>query len=148
MVDGSYSVVIGAYNGYLSSSESSRAFVTVNPTSAKAFIFNIDGYYSQSGLEYALMTFSINSRWQLENPISYVRINGLNNHYLAYLNSDKQPISGTGEHKIIIPSVFGGTEIIIVGTEYSITITIVYNDGQQQTSELFQYTPEIKYLTI
>ena len=148
LVDGSYSVVIGAYNGYLSSSESSRAFVTVNPTSAKAFIFNIDGYYSQSGLEYALMTFSINSRWQLENPISYVRINGLNNPYLAYLNSDKQPISGTGEHKIIIPSVFGGTEIIIVGTEYSITITIVYNDGQQQTSELFQYTPEIKYLTI
>jgi hypothetical protein len=148
LVDGSYSVVIEAYNGYLQSSESSRAFVTVNPTSAKALIFNIDGYYSQSGLEYALMTFSINSRWQLENPISYIRINGLNNPYLAYLNSDKQPISGTGEHKIIIPSVFGGTEIIIVGTEYSITITIVYNDGQQQTSELFQYTPEIKYLTI
>jgi hypothetical protein len=147
LVDGSYSVVIGAYNGYEQSNESSRAFVTVNPTSAKAFIFNIDGYYSQSGLEYALMTFSINSQWQPANPISYVRINGLNNPYLAYLNSDKQPISGTGEHKIIIPSFFGGTEIIIVGTEYSITITLVYSDGQQQTSELFQYTPEIKYLT-
>ena len=148
LVDGSYSVVIEAYNGYLTSSESSRAFVNVNPTSAKAFIFNIDGYYSQSGLEYALMTFSINSQWQSANPITYVRINGLNNPYLAYLNSDKQPISRTGEHKIIIPSFFGGTEIIIVGTEYSITITLVYSDGQQQTSELFKYTPEIKYLTI
>jgi len=148
LVDGSYSVVIEAYNGYVTSSESIRAFVTVNPTSAKALIFNMEGYYSQSGLEYALMTFSINSQWQSANPISYVRINGLNNPYLAYLNSDNQRISGTGEHKIIIPSVFGGSEIIIVGTLYSITITLVYNDGQQQTSELFQYTPEIKYLTI
>ena len=148
LVDGSYSVVIEAYNGYLTSSESNRAFVTVNPTSAKALIFNIDGYYNQSGLEYAEMTFSINSQWQSAgNPISYVRINGFNSLYQTNLNSDNQPITGTGEHKIRIPSISSGAEIIVVGTAYSLTITLVYANTEQQTSEIFTYTPEIKYLT-
>lgn len=148
LVDGSYSVVIEATNGYLTSSESSRSFALVNPTSAKAIIFNIDGYYTPSGLEYAEMTFAINSQWQSANLISYVLVNGLNKPVKVYENSDKQPISGTGEHKIIIPAISAGAEIIVVGTSYSITITLVYNDGQKQTSESFAYTPEIKYLFI
>jgi hypothetical protein len=148
LVDGSYSIVIEATNGYLTSGESSRAVVSVNPTSAKAIIFNIDGYYTPSGLEYAEMTFAINSQWQAANPISFVRVNGLAAPFKQDLNIYNQPISGTGEHKIRIPSVSAGREIIIVGTTYSLTITLVYNDGQQQTSELFKYTPEIKYLMI
>ena len=149
LVDGSYSIIVEAYNGYLTSNESARAFVTINPTSAKAVIFNIDGYYSQSGLEYAEMTFSINSQWQSSNQISVVKVNGLTTPaYEVTLSIYKQPISGSGEHKIIIPATKAGKEYIIVGTSYNVTITLVYNDGQEQTSELFKYTPEIKYLMI
>jgi len=149
LVDGSYSVVVAAYNGYLMSNESARAFVLVNPTSANALIFNIDGYYTTSGLEYVDMTFTINSQWQSSNTISVVRVNGLNEQsYPVYVDIYNQPISGSGEHKIRIPSRNSdGKEIIIVGTEYTITITLVYKDGQEQTSELFTYTPEIKYLS-
>ena len=148
LVDGSYSIVIEAYNGYLASNESARVFVTVNPTYAKALIFNIDGYYTTSGLESAEMTFTINSQWQSMNPISFVRINGLNSVYQATQSIYNQPISGSGEHKIRIPATSAGKEIIVVGTTYSLTITLVYNDGQEQTSELFTYTPEIKYLSV
>ncbi len=148
LVDGSYSIVMETYNGYLTSNESARVYVTINPSSAKATIFNIEGYYTSSGLSYAEMTFSINTQWQIENPILFVRVNGLNASYLAYVNSDNQPISGSGQHKIRIPATYAGSEIIIVGTEYNVTITLVYQDGQQQTSELFSYTPEIKYLSL
>ena len=147
LVDGSYSAVIEAYNGYLTSTESARAFVIVNPSSAKAIIFSIDGYYTSSGLSYAEMIFSINTEYASTNSISYVRVNGLNSDYKTSINIDRQPISGTGEHKIRIPAVSSGSEIIIVGTEYFLTITLVYSNGEQQTSEAFTYTPEIKYLS-
>lgn len=147
LVDGSYSVVMETYNGYLTSNESGRVFVNVNPISAKAFIFNMEGYYTPAGLSYAEMTFSINTQWQTANQIIHVIVNGLNDSYRTSLNSDNQPISGTGEHKIRIPSSISGSEIIIVGTQYSVTITLVYQDGQQQTSEVFIYTPEIRYIT-
>ena len=145
LVDGSYSVVIEAYNGYLTSNESARTFVKVNPTSAKALIFNITGYYTSYGLEYSDMTFTINSQWQSANSISFVRVNGLSNVYLTKLSIYNQPISGSGEHTIRIPSSSADKEYVIVGTAYSVTITLVYNDGQEQTSEIFNYTPEIKY---
>ena len=150
LLDGSYSVVIEAYNGYLTSNESTRAFVSVNPTSAKALIFDIVGYYTSSGLEYADMIFTINSQWQSSNPISFVRVNGLNGSspFKTNVSIYNQPISGSGEHTIRIPSTSAGREIIVVGTTYSITITLEYNDGQEQTSELFTYTPEIKYLSV
>jgi hypothetical protein len=148
LVDGSYSIVMETYNGYLTSNETTRAFVNVNPTSAKAYIFNIEGYYTPSGLSYAEMTFSINTQWQTANPILNVTVNGLNSSYSTNLNSDNQPISGTGEHKIRIPSVDAGREIIIVGTQYFVTITLVYQDGQQQISEPFEYTPKIKYVSL
>ena len=150
ILDGSYSVIILANNGFLNSIESARAFVTVNPTSAKAIIFAIDGYYTSAGLEYAEMTFTINTAYASSNEISYIRLNGFNSTYepKPSLNIDRQPISGTGQHKIRIPSVSSGREIIIVGTQYNITLTLVYANGEQQTSELFSYTPEIKYLML
>jgi hypothetical protein len=148
LVDGSYSIVMETYNGYLTSNESARVFLTINPTSAKASIFNIEGYYTPSGLSYAEMTFSINTQWQIANPILFVRVNGLNASYPAFVNSDNQPISGSGQHKIRIPATNAGSEIIIVGTEYNVTITLVYQDGQQQTSEVFSYTPEITYISL
>ena len=150
ILDGSYSVVIEAYSGFLNSIESARAFVTVNPSSAKTIIFAIDGYYTSAGLEYAEMTFTINTAYASSNEISYIRVNGFNSTYepKPSLNIDRQPISGTGQHKIRIPSVSSGREIIIVGTQYNITLTLVYANGEQQTSELFSYTPEIKYLML
>jgi len=148
LVDGSYSIIMETYNGYLTSNESARVFFTINPTSAKAFIYNIEGYYTSSGLSYADMTFSINTQWQIANPITSVKVNGLNATYSTSLNTDNQPISGTGQHKIRIPATNAGSEIIIVGTEYNVTITLIYRDGQQQTSELFSYTPEIRYLSL
>jgi hypothetical protein len=148
LASGSYSAVVEAYNGYLTSIESARALVIVNPSSAKAIIFNMEGYYTSSGLEYAEMIFTINTEYATNNAISYVRVNGLNSVYQTSLNIDRQPISGTGEHKIQIPAVSSGKEIIIVGTEYSLTITLVYANDEQQTSELFSYTPEIRYLSV
>ena len=94
------------------------------------------------------MTFSINTQWQNSNPILFVRVNGLNASYSTFVSSDNQPIAGSGQHKIRIPATNTGSEIIIVGTQYSISITLVYQNGQQQTSETFSYTPEIKYLSL
>jgi len=137
-----------AYNGYLTSIESQRVFLTINPTSVKAVIFNIEGYYSSSGLLYVDLTFSINTQWQIDNPILYVRVNGLNVSYQTIRNIDNQTINGSGQHIIRIPTTYFGSEVIIVGTEYNVTITLVYLDGQQQTSEVFPYTPEIRYLSL
>jgi hypothetical protein len=148
LVDGSYSIIMETYNGYLTSNESARLFLTINPTSAKAFIYNIEGYYTSSGLSHAEMIFSINTQWQIANPITSVKVNGLNSPYSTSLNTDNQPISGSGQHKIRIPATNAGSEIIIVGTEYNVTITLIYRDGQQHTSELFSYTPEIRYLSL
>lgn len=148
IVDGSYSVVIEANNGYLLSAESSRSFVNVNTISAKALIVNIESYYSQSGLSYAELTFSINTQWQRENTITYVRVNGLNSEYRAYFDKDNQPISGAGEHTIRIPGFSSGIENIIPGTQYIVTVTLVYSNGDLPTSEPYTYVPEIKYLTL
>lgn len=145
---GSYSIVIQAYNGYLNSLDSSVANITVRPTSAKAIIVNIEGYYTVAGLEYADMTFTINTAWVDTNNISAIKVNGFNGAYSAYRNIFNQEIAGTGEHKIRIPAITGGRDIIVVGTTYSITITLVFSStGEEQTSEIFNYTPEIKYLT-
>ena len=147
LLDGSYSAVIQANNGYLFSNDSTRAYVNINTLTASALIRSINSYYSISGISYADLTFSITT-WQQDNVISYVRLNGLNNVYLAYLNSDNQTIRGAGEHEIRIPAFSSGIEIIIPGTQYIVTITIVYSNREEQTSERFTYIPEIKYLTL
>jgi hypothetical protein len=147
---GIYSITIAAFNGYLYSNESSPSVVTVLPRSAKPTIFAIDGTYTSSGLIYAEMIFNI--QLTIEGRISLVKVNGLNSEYETYVNTTNQFFAGlmgiTGEHKIRIPATSGGREIIVVGTTYSVSVTLIFTTpGQSQTSELFSYTPEIKYLT-
>jgi len=146
----SYSIVVQAFNGYLTSPESTRASVTVLPTSAKATIFDIQGGYTTSGLQYAEMTFSIDTTWVDTNQISTVRVNGLNMAFQTNLNIYNQIINGTGEHKIRIPAKnSSGQGIIVIGQSYSITITLVFSlTREEQTSESFLYTPEVRYLTL
>jgi hypothetical protein len=149
--DGIYSVTISAFNGYLYSVESSPSVVTVLPRSAKPTIFAIDGTYTSAGLIFAEMIFSIQSA--IVGNISIVKVNGLNSEFQTDVNTTNQLFSGllggiTGEHNIRIPATSGGREIIVVGTTYSVSVTLVFTTpGQSQTSELFSYTPEIKYLT-
>jgi len=144
-----YSIVVQAFNGYLTSVESARTSVTVLPTSAKATIFNIDGFYTTSGLQHVDMTFTINTVWVDTNQISTVRVNGLNSAFQTNLNIYNQVINGTGEHKIRIPANISGRDVIVVGQTYSLTITLVFSSTrEEQTSEQFLYTPEVRYLTL
>ena len=149
MPDTTYSIVVQAFNGYLTSVESARTSVTVLPTSAKATIFNIDGFYTTSGLQHVDMTFTINTVWVDTNQISTVRVNGLNSAFQTNLNIYNQVINGTGEHKIRIPANISGRDVIVVGQTYSLTITLVFSSTrEEQTSEQFLYTPEVRYLTL
>ena len=146
-----YSIVVQAFNGYLYSPSTTRASVTVLPTSAKATIFDMVGFYAASGLQYTDMTFSINTTWVDTNQISTVRVNGLNTAFQTNLNIYNQVINGTGEHKIRIPAKKSSTgeDIIVVGQSYSITITLVFSlTREEQTSESFLYTPEVRYVIL
>jgi len=148
LTDGSYSIVIEAYNGYLTGPSSSPAFLTVRPLTAKALIFSMDGYYTSAGLQYTDMTFTINTSWVDTNRITVIKVNDLNSAFQTNLNIFGQVINGTGEHKIRIPVSSLGRDIIVVGTTYTVTITLVFQNGEPTTSEPFTYTPEIKYLTV
>jgi len=146
LITGVYSVVLQAYNGYLFSTESLPVSVTVRPTTTKASIVSIIGSYSAQGLEYAEITFSINTFWVETNKISTIKVAGLNSEYSTKLNIFNQEIAGTGEHKIRVPASVSGREIIVVGTAYTVTITLVFSvTNEEQTSEPFSYTPEIRY---
>lgn len=146
-----YSIVVEAFNGYLTSPSSTQASVTVLPTSARATIFDMVGFYAASGLQYTDMTFSINTTWVDTNQISTIRVNGLNTAFQTNLNIYNQVINGTGEHKIRIPAKKSSTgeDIIVVGQSYSITITLVFSlTREEQTSESFLYTPEVRYVIL
>ena len=148
---GVYSVTISAYNGYIYSNESAISTVTVKPKSAKPSIYAIDGTYTSSGLSYAELTFYIQTPVDDGTTISTVKVNGLNTSYSTNVNIYSQIFTGltggiTGEHKIRIPATSAGREVIVVGTTYSVSVTLVFG-LLEQTSELFSYTPEIKYLT-
>jgi hypothetical protein len=145
--DGSYSVVIAAYNGYLTSESSAISKVTILPTSAKPSISDVVGYYNQFGLNYARLIFTINNGVADGISITNVRVNGLNSQYSPLTDIYGQAINGTGEHTINVPTTYDGDELIIVGNTYNLTLTITYSSGVESTSELFEYTPEIKYLT-
>ena len=97
---------------------------------------------------YAELIFSIDTATQPENTITNVIVNGFTGAYQTSRNSDNQLFAGTGEHKFRIPASSSGREIIIVGTQYFITITLVYQNGEKQTSEVFSYTPDIRYLNV
>ena len=148
---GVYSVTISAYNGYIYSNESAISTVTVKPKSAKPSIYAIDGTYTSSGLSYAELTFYIQTPVDDGTTISTVKVNGLNTSYSTNVNIYSQIFTGltggiTGEHKIRIPATSAGREVIVVGTTYSVSVTLVFG-LLEQTSEFFSYTPEIKYLT-
>ena len=147
LITGTYSVVIQAYNGYLNGLESTIAYVSVKPTTAKATIASIVGVYNANGLDYAQMTFSINTALVDTNKISTVKVNGLDNSFQTSLNIFNQEITGTGEHKIRIPAIQDGRDtIIVVGTSYSVSITLVFSlTNEEQTSDSIDYVPEIKY---
>jgi hypothetical protein len=103
-------------------------------------------------LSYAELTFYINTETANEVNISTVKVNGLNTSYSTNMNIYSkiftELVGGiTGEHKIRIPARSAGRDVIVVGTTYSVTVTLVFTGGLEQTSELFSYTPEIKYLT-
>jgi hypothetical protein len=109
------------------------------------------GFYAASGLQYTDMTFSINTTWVDTNQISTIRVNGLNTAFQTNLNIYNQVINGTGEHKIRIPAKKSSTgeDIIVVGQSYSITITLVFSlTREEQTSESFLYTPEVRYVIL
>ena len=151
IIEGIYSITISAYNGYIYSNESIVSFVTVKPKSVKPNIYAIDGTYTSGGLSYAEMTFYIVTDIVSSITIATVKVNGLNMTYQTDTNIYNQKFSTqsgiTGEHKIRIPASSSGRDIIIVGTTYSVSVTLVFSNGLEQTSELFSYTPEIKYLT-
>ena len=151
IVDGSYSVIVAAYNGYLTSESSAVSNVIILPTSAKPSISDVVGRYNQFGLEYAQLIFTINNSIADGIVITNIRVNGLNSNYPSLTDrlTDVygQPINGTGEHTINIPTTYGGNELIIVGNTYNLTLTITYSSGVESTSEIFVYTPEIRYVT-
>jgi hypothetical protein len=145
---GTYSIVIEAFNGFLTSAESTRASVTINARSAKAIIDNIVGNYTESGIQYADIIFTINDPVDDGITVELIKVNGLNTSVQTSLNIYSQPISGTGEHRIRVPALFGGRDVIIVGNTYSVSITVRYSSALEETSETFQYTPEIRYLAL
>ena len=151
IVDGSYSVIVAAYNGYLTSESSAVAKVIILPTSAKPSISDVVGYYNQFGLEYAQLIFTINNGVADGIVVTNIRVNGLNSNYPELTNTLTniygQAINGTGEHIINVPTMYSGKELIIVGNTYSLTLTITYSSGVESTSEIFVYTPEIRYVT-
>lgn len=149
ITEGVYSVTIAAFNGYIYSNESTSSSVTVKPRSAKPTIFAMEGTYTSSGLSYVEMTFYIVT--EIVGSITLVRVNGLNSSYLTNTNIYNKLFSLddkiTGEHKIRIPVRYDGRDVIVIGTAYSVSITLVFSSGLEQTSELFSYTPAIRYLT-
>lgn len=149
LTPGSYSVVLQAFNGYLYSIESSPANVIIKPTSAKPIIVGIQAYYTIGGvLDYADMTFTINTAWVDTNKISSIKVSGfgLTTAFQTNTNIDNQEISGTGEHKIRIPAITEGKDIILVGVTYTVTITIVFSlTGEGSASEPFTYSAESRF---
>ena len=146
IVDGSYSVIVSAYNGFLTSESSTASTLIILPTSAKPSISDVIGSYNQFGLNYAQLIFTINNGVADGIVITNIRVNGLNSSYPTLTDIYGKTISGTGEHIINVPTTYSGNELIIVGNTYNLTLTIMYSSGVESTSELFVYTPEIRYI--
>ena len=148
IVPGTYSIVIAAYNGYLTSESSAAVKVTILPTSAKPSISDVVGYYNEFGLNYARLIFTINNSVSDGIFITNIRVNGLNSRYTDQITDIYgKSINGTGEHTINIPTIYAGDELLIVGNTYNLTLTITYSSLVESTSEIFTYTPEIRYLS-
>ena len=147
IVDGSYAVIVAAYNGYLTSDSSTVSKVIILPSYAKPTISDVVGYYNQFGLSYSKLIFTINNGIANGVVITNIKVNGLNSAYQTLIDINGQAINGTGEHIINVPTSYAGSELIIVGNTYSLTLTITYSSMVESTSEIFLYTPEIRYIT-
>lgn len=148
IIPGTYSIVLSAYNGYLTSESSAAVKVSILPTSAKPSISDVVGYYNSTGLDYARLIFTINNSVSDGIFITNIRVNGLNTIYADQITDIYgKSINGTGEHTINIPKIYAGDELLIVGNTYNITLTITYSSLVESTSEIFTYTPEIRYLS-
>ena len=148
IIPGTYSIVVAAYNGYLTSESSAAVKVSILPTSAKPSISDVVGYYNSTGLDYARLIFTINNSVSDGIFITNIRVNGLNSRYSdQIIDIYGKSINGTGEHTINIPTTYSGNELLIVGNTYNITLTITYSSLVESTSEIFTYTPEIRYLS-
>jgi len=147
IVDGSYSIVVSAYNGFLTSESSVASTIVILPTSAKPSISDVIGNYNQFGLNYAQLIFTINNGVADGIVITNITVNGLNGSYPTLTDIYGKAINGTGEHIINVPTSYSGNELIIVGNTYNLTLTIRYSSGVESTSELFAYTPEIRYIS-
>jgi len=122
--------------------------VSILPTSAKPSISDVVGYYNSTGLNYARLIFTINNSVSDGIFITNIRVNGLGSTYDNQITDIYgKSINGTGEHIINIPTTYSGDELLIVGNTYNITLTITYSSLVESTSEIFIYTPEIRYLS-
>jgi hypothetical protein len=148
IVDGSYSIVVSAFNGYLRSESSTASKVVILPTYSKPSISDVVGYYNQYGLSYARLIFTFNNSIAAGINVAKTIVNGLTTGgYEVLIDIYGIAINGSGEHIINIPATNAGNEYLIVGTTYNITLTTTYDSGESSTSEIFTYTPEIRFLT-
>jgi hypothetical protein len=131
LVPGSYSVVIEAFNGFLTSIETPSSIVTLRQTTQIPRIINIIGKYDSlnNTLQSAELSFSINDQWVDENKIITVKVNGFTANYQTSTNFRGQAITGTGQHTITIPvKASDGSTILDQGEEYTgVTITLVFS---------------------
>ena len=148
IVDGSYSIVVSAFNGYLRSESSTASKVVILPTYSKPSISDVVGYYNQFGLSYARLIFTFNNSIAAGINVAKTIVNGLTTGgYEVLIDIYGIAINGSGEHIINIPATNAGNEYLIVGNTYNITLTTTYDNGESSTSEVFTYTPEIRFLS-
>ena len=148
IIPGTYSIILTAYNGYLTSESSAAVKVSILPTSAKPSISDVVGYYNATGLNYARLIFTISERVADGIFITNIKVNGLGSKFDNQITDIYgKSICGTGEHTINIPTIYSGNELLTVGNEFKITLTITYSSLVESTSEVFTYTPEIRYLS-
>ena len=148
IVDGSYSIIVSAFNGYLRSESSIASKVVILPTYSKPSISDVVGYYNQFGLSYARLIFTFNNSIAAGINVAKTIVNGLTTGgYEVLIDIYGIAINGSGEHIINIPATNAGNEYLIVGNTYNITLTTTYDSGESSTSEIFTYTPEIRFLS-
>jgi hypothetical protein len=131
LIPGSYSVVMEAFNGYLTSNESLVSIVTLKSITQIPRIINIKGVYdTANALLSADLTFSINDPWVDENKITTINVRGFTKTlYQTATNNQGQSIVGTGQHTITIPQkASDGSTILNQSEEYTeITIQFVFS---------------------
>ena len=99
-------------------------------------------------MNYARLIFTISERVADGIFITNIKVNGLGSKFDNQITDIYgKSIGGTGEHTINIPTIYSGNELLTVGNEFKITLTITYSSLVESTSEVFTYTPEIRYLS-